>query len=118
VSGGLGGGSASGSSGSNPGGGRERGGAPAGGDEEERGAEAEAEPPPPRSGEFPVASVSVPRRRRRLEAWMVGGEGELAGEAAGGVVGVAVADGLNKAGRAAAGPPAERKWLGWNFLWW
>lgn len=84
-----GGGSLSRSRGSNPvaeprggggGGARERG-------DEERGRGAE-EPPPPRSGEFPVASAP---RRRRLEAWMVGGEGELAGEAAGGVVGVAVA---------------------------
>lgn len=48
-----------------------------------------AEPPPPRSGEFPVAAGPW---RRRLEAWMVGGEGELAGETAGGVVGVAVAE--------------------------
>jgi len=46
------------------------------------------EPPPPRSGEFPVAAAP---RRRRLEARIVGGEGELAGGAAGGVVGVAVA---------------------------
>lgn len=98
----LGGGSASGSSGSNSAAGRERGG---GIDERRRG----AGPLPPLSGVFPVASVS---RRLRLEAWMVGGEGELAGEAAGGVVGVAVADGLNKADGS-----RPRKWMGWNSLW-
>ena len=79
----LAGGSAAGSSGSNPAAGG--GGVRDGRDGERLG----PEPQPPRSGEFPVAAAP---RRRRLEARIVGGEGELAGDAAGGVVGVAVAE--------------------------
>uniref|UniRef100_A0A0A9CJ39 Uncharacterized protein n=1 Tax=Arundo donax TaxID=35708 RepID=A0A0A9CJ39_ARUDO len=80
-----GGGSTSGSRGSNPAGGSGR------RDGAEDAAHRRPPPPPPppgRSGEFPVASVP----RRRLEAWMDGGEGELGGGETGGVVGVAVAE--------------------------